>query len=68
MGVAKAGAGTFSWEIVVSPPENRSATDRRPQVTEESRRWQLSDGVLFGVLSSLLLWSLILAGVHATLT
>lgn len=41
---------------------------RHPQVIEESRRWQLSDGVLFGVLSSLLLWSLILAGVHATLT
>ena len=49
-------------------------TDRRPDhhrmqpLSEDSRRWQLSDGVLLGVLSSLLLWSLIIAGVHATLT
>lgn len=40
----------------------------RSQTADEGRRWQVSDGVLFGVFSSLLLWSLIVAGVHATLT
>ena len=34
----------------------------------DTTSWQVSDGVLFSVLSSLVLWSLIVAGLHATLT
>lgn len=47
---------------------------RQPTSTEsqgpliEADRWQVSDGVLFSVFSSLLLWSLIVTGLHATLT
>lgn len=42
--------------------------EQGPPVADDSERWQRSNGVLFGVLSSLLLWSLIIAGVRATLT
>ncbi|HEX6141501.1 MAG TPA: hypothetical protein VFZ01_02190 [Geminicoccaceae bacterium] len=56
-------------EATVHEPTDRSPRDEhQAQLSEDTRRWQLSDGVLLGVLSSLLLWSLILAGVHATLT
>ena len=50
------------------PTDPSPRDEHQAQLSEDTRRWQLSDGVLLGVLSSLLLWSLILAGVHATLT
>jgi hypothetical protein len=37
-------------------------------VADARERWQRSNGVLFGVLSSLLLWSLIIVAVRATLS
>lgn len=60
----------FFPEATVDEPTDRSPREehRAQHLSEDTRRWQLSDGVLLGVLSSLLLWSLILAGVHATLT
>ena len=52
--------------------QEKISEDSKPvigsQAVDEGRRWHVSDGVLFGVFSSLLLWSLIVAGVHATLT
>ena len=48
------------------PDDNKPGV--RGHAADEGRQWQVSDGVLFGVFSSLLLWSLIVAGVHATLT
>jgi len=34
----------------------------------EAEPWQPSDGILFSVFSSVVLWSLIVVGVHASLT
>lgn len=48
-------------------PRNRSVHERRQRrAGDEPQRWPLSDRVLFGVLSSLLLWTLIIVGVQAT--
>ena len=48
-----------------SAPTDRERTEA---LAAEDACWRLSDGVLFSVFSSLLLWSLIVAGLHATLT
>lgn len=49
----------------VQPP-TKPETEAQP--SREADRWRLSDGVLLSVFSSLLLWSLIVAGLHATLS
>lgn len=45
-----------------------SDQERGPGVADDGERWERSNGVLLGVLSSLLLWSLIIVGVRATLS
>jgi hypothetical protein len=42
--------------------------EARGHPLSETEPWQPSDGILFSVFSSVLLWSLIVVGVHATLT
>jgi hypothetical protein len=53
-------------------PPARSSPRADPQEREplntDVRAWRISDGVLFSVTSSLLLWGLIVAGLHATLS
>ncbi len=47
---------------------SRQTESQRSEDLTDEHCWRLSDGVLFSVFSSLLLWSLIVAGLHATLT
>lgn len=44
-----------------------SAVDLAMANAAEGGCWRLADGVLFGVVSSLVLWSLIVAGLYGAL-
>jgi hypothetical protein len=48
------------------PPVTPSATET--QALSEVGAWQLADGVMFSVLSSLVLWSIIITSLYHALT
>jgi hypothetical protein len=49
-------------------PSPRVDPQQREPLNPDAGAWRISDGVLFSVTSSLVLWGLIVAGLHATLT
>jgi hypothetical protein len=52
------------------PSSSSSATEdhARPPALAEIGAWQVADGVLFSVLSSLVLWSIIITSLYHALT
>jgi hypothetical protein len=49
-------------------PSPRVDPQQHEPLSTDNRSWRIADGVLFSVTSSLLLWGLIVAGLHATLS
>ena len=50
-----------------SKPPATESLPRAPALTDGGK-WQLADGILFSVLSSLVLWSIIFTSVYLALT